>query len=308
MNKKIIFMGTPEFAVPILEMLINNYDVVAVVCQPDKIVGRHHEVVYSPVKKLAMENNIKVFQPIRINDEYKNFLDLNPDMIVTCAYGQIISKVILDNPKYGCINVHASLLPKLRGGAPIQHAIIDGYKKTGITIMYMAPGMDDGDIIAQEEYTINNNDTLGSLNRLLSFMVSKLLFQTLPSVFNCKNTRIKQNESDVTFAHIIKRDEEHLNFHESCEKIDCLVRGLNPYPYANVLINNVEYKIISGHYHKGESLSNKINIINKNELGIGCLDGIYYIDEIKQSGKKQMLIKDFLNGINKEEYKDYLIM
>lgn len=307
MKKKIIFMGTPEFAVPILQMLIDNYDVVAVVSQPDKVSGRHHELKCSAIKSLALKHHILVLQPVKIRQDYADILKITCDMIVTCAYGQIIPEVILNYPPDGCINVHASLLPKLRGGAPIQHAILDGYEKTGITIMYMAPGMDDGDIIKQEEYVIKDNDTLGSLNAILSMMGAKLLEDTLPSIFEHQNNRVKQNAEEVTFAYTVKREEEHINFNSSVLQVARLIRALNPEPYAYTIINDMEYKIISGHYIKTNSEPNKINIIDKKTLGIGCLDGIYFIDEIKPAGKKQLLIKDFLNGIAINTFKDYQI-
>ena len=151
---KIVFMGTPEFSVPVLEGLIENYEVILVVTQPDKYVGRHKELKFSSIKEVAIKNNIPVFQPTKIRTDYQEIIDLKPDLVVTCAYGQIIPKVILDCPKYGCINVHASLLPKLRGGAPIHKALIDNYARTGITIMYMVEKMDAGDIISQSETVI----------------------------------------------------------------------------------------------------------------------------------------------------------
>ena len=161
-------MGTPDFAVPILEGLIENYDVVGVVSQPDKKVGRHQQLVNTPIKEVALKNNIICFQPVKIREDYNNILELNPDIIVTCAYGQIIPKEILDFPRLGCINVHASLLPKLRGGAPIHKSIIDGYDKTGITIMYMDEKMDSGDIISQSETIITDTDNLESVHDRLS--------------------------------------------------------------------------------------------------------------------------------------------
>ena len=168
--KKIVFMGTPDFAVNILEGLIENYDVIAVVSQPDKKVGRKQVLTETPVKKVALENNILVLQPENIRKDYQTIIDLKPDIIVTCAYGQIIPKELLECPEYGCINVHASLLPKLRGGAPIHKAIIEGYDKTGITIMYMDEAMDSGDIITQKETIITDEDNLESLHDRLSIM------------------------------------------------------------------------------------------------------------------------------------------
>ena len=298
---KVVFMGTPEFAVPILDMLIKNTNVLLVVTQSDKMVGRKQNIEYSPIKKLALDNNIEVFQPVRIKEDYQRIVDINPDIIITCAYGQIIPQVLLDLPKYKCINVHASLLPKLRGGAPINHAIIDGYNKTGITIMYMAPGMDDGDIIIEEEYIIKDNDTYGTLSNILSEMGTNLLLKELPNIINGNINRIKQDENEVTFAKIIKREEEHIDFNKSGKEIDLLVRGLNPLPYANTIINDIEIKVIEGYFKEEESIVNKINIVNKRDFGIGCKDGIYYITKLKPAGKKEMNACDYINGIGKEK-------
>ena len=165
---KIVFMGTPDFAVPIFKALADNYNVVAVVTQPDKRIGRKQILTPTPVKKVSALYNIPVLQPIKIKEAYQEVLKYKPDIIITCAYGQIIPKELLDYPKYKCINVHASLLPKLRGGAPIHHAIMDGYDKTGITIMYMDIKMDAGDIISQSETTITKDDTLASLHDRLT--------------------------------------------------------------------------------------------------------------------------------------------
>ena len=302
---KVIFMGTPEFCLPVLDILIKNTNVILVVSQPDKLVGRKKVLTPTPVKTLALENNIEVFQPVKIREDYKRIIDLKPDIIITCAYGQIIPKEILDCPQYGCINVHASLLPYLRGGAPIQHSIIDGYDKTGITIMYMDEAMDTGDIIASRDITISQNDTYGSVYNRLKNLAPTLLIDTLPSIINKTNKRIKQDNSLATYAWNIKREEEHIDFNNTGLKIDCLVRGLNPVPYANTLINNIEYKIVSGYFKPSkEVIPNKI-VISKKELGITCLDGIYYIKELKPAGKKVMAVKDFLNGINIDEFKNF---
>ena len=298
---KVVFMGTPDFAVSILDMLVKNTNVVGVVTQPDKEVGRHKVLTASPVKEFALKNNIQIFQPIKIRNEYQNILDLKPDIIITCAYGQMLPMDILTNPRLGCINVHASLLPKLRGGAPIQHAIIDGLKETGITVMYMAEHMDGGDIIAMDKYMIKDNDTYGSLCEVLSKMGSELLLKVLPDIINLSNERIKQNSEEVTFAWNIKREEEHIDFMKSAKVVDQLVRGLNPFPYANTIIDNQEYKIIEGYYVIKNSTSNKINEVTKDAIGFGCLDGLYYATKIKQAGKKEMIVKDYLNGKNKDE-------
>ena len=212
MKPKVIFMGTPEFAVPVLKVLIEETDVLLVVTQPDRLVGRKQELMYSPIKKLALENNIKVFQPEKLRNESSEILKYDVDLIVTCAYGQILPLEILNHPKIASINVHASLLPKLRGGAPIHHAIIDGYKETGITIMYMAEGMDDGDIISQVKTKIEDTDNVGTLHDRLSLMGASLLKDTLPGIISKTNSRIKQNQEDVTFAYSMKREEEHIDF------------------------------------------------------------------------------------------------
>ena len=165
---KVVFMGTPSFAVPILESLIEKTNVVMVVTQPDREKDRKGNIIYSPCKELALKNNIEVFQPIKIKEEYQKVLDTKPDIIVTAAYGQIIPSVILDYPKYGCINVHGSLLPKYRGAAPIQWAVLNGDKKTGVTTMYMDVGMDTGDMILKQETQIGEDETTGELWERLS--------------------------------------------------------------------------------------------------------------------------------------------
>ena len=300
MKPKVIFMGTPSFAVPILETLIELTDVVLVVTQPDKLVGRKQELVFSPIKELALKNNIPVFQPEKLRDETLRILETEVDLIVTCAYGQILPEVILNHPKIASINVHASLLPYLRGGAPIHHAIIDGYDKTGITIMYMAKGMDDGDIISQEETIIDSSDNVGSLHDRLSTMGAFLLRRTLPLIINGTNDRIKQDESKVTFAYNIKREEEHIDFDKKGQEIINLIRGLNPWPTANTILNDVEYKILSAHFYETNVDKTKRVVKEKDKFGVTCSNGIIYFDEIKPFGKKKMLVKDFLNGLHED--------
>ena len=243
-NIKIIFMGTPEFAVPILKSLIENYNIVLVVSQPDKKIGRKQILTSTPIKEIAIKNNIEVFQPEKIRENYQKIIDLKPDIIITCAYGQIIPKEILKCPRLGCINVHASLLPKLRGGAPLHHAIIDGYKETGITIMYMDEQMDTGDIINKKSIEILNNDTVGSIHDKLMIFGRDLLLETLPSIIEETNNRIKQNNEEATYAYNIKREEEHIDFNKTVDEIDRLIRGLNPWPLANIIINDEEIKIV----------------------------------------------------------------
>jgi len=295
---KIVFMGTPDFSVPVLEGLIENYNVIGVVTQPDKIVGRNSIPTPTKVKECALKYSIKVFQPEKIKIEYTEILNLNPDIIITCAYGQIIPKEILEYPKYGCINVHASLLPKLRGGAPIHHAIIDGYDKTGITIMYMDESMDTGDIISMEETIINDEDTVGSLHDRLSLMGRDLLLKTLPNILSGDIKRVKQNNSEATYAWNIKKEEEIINFNKTSREIFNQIRGLNPFPGAYSILDDKIMKIYESKIgNSGPKTPGEIINIYKDGIGISTLDGEIIITKIKPFGKKLMDVKDYLNGI-----------
>lgn len=303
-NIKVVFMGTPDFAVPILEGLIENYDVVGVVSQPDKKVGRHQQLVNTPIKEVALKNNIICFQPVKIREDYNNILELNPDIIVTCAYGQIIPKEILDFPRLGCINVHASLLPKLRGGAPIHKSIIDGYDKTGITIMYMDEKMDSGDIISQSETIITDTDNLESVHDRLSLMGSELLLNTMPSIIEGSNNRIKQKEEEVTYAWNIKREEEHIDFSKTRREVFNLIRGLSPVPGANFLLDNQEMKAYSSIISDKVFSSKKVGEITglyKEGIGVNCSDGEIILTVIKPFGKKKMDAFSYINGLQNKE-------
>ena len=298
---RVVFMGTPDFAVPVLEKLILNTKVVLVVSQPDKCVGRKRELVPTPIKKKALEYNIPVFQPEKVKLDYEEIVLARPDIIITCAYGQIIPKALLDLPRLGCINVHASLLPYLRGGAPLHHAIIDGYKETGVTIMYMDEAMDTGDIISTVTYHLKDTDTVGTVHDNLMEMGANLLMETLPSIIKGTNKRIKQDNSKATYAYNISRSDEHLDFSDSGVLVERKVRGLNPWPLANTLFDDEEIKIISGYFVLGKSIPKKVNVVTKDSLGIGCSDGIYYVTALKPSGKKVMDIKSYLNGMDKDK-------
>lgn len=295
---QIVFMGTPDFAVPILQGLIDNYNVRAVVTQPDK-PGNHGQVSYSPIKKLAMDNTILVIQPEKIKEQYQEIVDLNPDLIVTCAYGQIIPKVLLECPKLGCVNVHASLLPKLRGGAPIHKAIIDGYKKTGITIMYMNSKMDEGDIISQEEIEITDTDTASSLHDKLSLLGKDLLLETLPSIITGTNSRIPQDNSIATYAFTIKREDEKINFNDTCKQIYNQIRGLNSWPGAYCIFEGKILKVwesyITDNYPIG--FNGQITTIYKDGIGVKVSNGEIVLKTIQLEGKKKMSSIDFINGL-----------
>ena len=300
---RVVFMGTPDFAVNVLQGLIDNYDVVGVVSQPDRKVGRHQEVKVTPIKEVALKNNILVLQPVKIREEYQDILDLKPDIIITCAYGQIIPKEILDYPRLGCINVHASLLPKLRGGAPIHKAIIDGYDKTGITIMYMDTKMDNGDIISQREVDILDTDNLESLHDKLSIVGKELLLDTLPSIIDGTNNREKQNEEEVTYAYNITREEEHIDFSLSSLEVFNLIRGLSPVPGANSIIFDQEMKIyesdISNKKYNGKC--GEIVDITKEGIVVKTGDGAVILKKVKPFGKKVMDSLSYINGIGKDK-------
>ena len=303
-NKRIVFMGTPTFAVPVLKSLIENYNVVLVVSQPDKEKDRKGNILITPTKEVAIENNIPVYQPLKIKEEYQTILDYKPDIIITCAYGQIIPDIILDYPKYGCINVHGSLLPKLRGGAPIHHAIINGDKETGITIMYMASKMDAGDIISQKSLKIEENDNLDYIYNKMSVLGSELLIDTLPSIFNKTNSRIKQDESLVTFGFNIRKEEEKIDFDKSSTDIHNRIRGLSSIPGAYAILDNKRVKIYESFII--DKVSDKepgtIIDINKNGMFVATKDNIIKITDLKIEGKKRCKIQDFINGVKKGDY------
>ena len=301
---KIVFMGTPDFAVPIFKALADNYNVVAVVTQPDKLVGRKQILTPSPIKKASALYNIPVLQPVKIRNEYDSILKYEPDMIVTCAYGQILPKELLDYPKYKCINVHASLLPKLRGGAPIHHAIMDGYNKTGITIMYMSVLMDRGDIISQSETTITKDDTLASLHDRLSEMGKDLLLKTLPNIISGNINPIKQDESKVTYGYNITKEDEKIDFTKTSREVDNKVRALNPTPGAYTTINSKRMKVydvrISDRYYANTKPGTIVGF-EKDGIRVVTKDKEVILTDIAIEGKKRCLVKDYLNGIDKKE-------
>ena len=299
-NLKIVYMGTPDFSVgPLNELINNNYNVVAVVTQPDKEVGRKKEIRFSPVKEFALENNIKVLQPEKIRVEYKEILDLKPDIIITCAYGQIIPKELLEYPKYKCINIHASLLPKLRGGAPIHKAIIDGYDKTGVTIMYMNVKMDSGDIIYQEEVKIEDEDNVGTLFDKLSILGSKMIIDVLPNIISGNINPIKQDETKVTYAYNISREEEKIDFDKTSREVFNHIRGLNPWPVAYTILDSKKVKIYESKIGSSTKDGQPGEIINvyKDSIGVKTLDGEILLYEIQFEGKKRVHVKDYLNGL-----------
>ena len=295
---QVVFMGTPDFAVPVLQGLLDNYKVRAVVTQPDR-KGNHGQINISPIKKLANDKAILVLQPEKIREDYQEIINLKPDIIITCAYGQIIPRELLECPRLGCINVHASLLPKLRGGAPIHKAIIEGHSKTGITIMYMNTKMDEGDIITQEEIEILDTDTASSLHDKLSILGRDLLLKTLPSIINGTNSRTKQDSSQATYAFTLKKEDEKLNFNKTARQIHNQIRGLNSWPGAYCIFEGKILKIwdsfITDNYPIG--FNGQITAIYKEGIGVKVSNGEVVFKIVQPEGKNKMDAISFINGL-----------
>ena len=308
-KKKIVFMGTPKFAVPVLEMLIENYGVDLVITQPDKKVGRKKVLTPPPVKVVALDNNIKVLQPEKISTDeetYNTLKELNPDIIITAAYGQLVPEKILEIPKHKCINVHGSLLPKLRGGAPIQYSILEDHKKTGITIMYMVKKLDAGDMISKVEVNILDSDNYESLHDKLSVAGRDLLNETLPKIFSGDIAPEKQDDEQATFARNILREDEKIDWNTSAREVFNKVRALDPTPGAFTYLDGNVLKIWSSEVVELEeqsSYSKVGTIVKQDKKNIYVLCGnetILKVHELQVSGKKRMPVVNFLS--NKKDY------
>ena len=308
-KKKIVFMGTPKFAVPVLEMLIEKYGVDLVITQPDKKVGRKKVLTAPPVKVIAEEKGIKVLQPEKIsNDEnvLSELKELNPDIIITAAYGQLVPESILEIPKYKCINVHGSLLPKLRGGAPIQYSILEDHGKTGITIMYMVKKLDAGDMISKVEVDILDSDNYESLHDKLSIAGRDLLKETLPNIFTGNIAPEKQDDSLATFARNILREDEKIDWNKSARQIFNQIRALDPTPGAFTYLDENVLKIWNSEVvDLEENFSSKKvgTIIKQDKKHIYLLCGentVLKVKELQISGKKRMPVVNFLS--NKKDY------
>ena len=306
MNLRIVYMGTPAFGLPTLEALYNSYDVVGVVCQPDK-PGSRGEVKYSPIKDFALSHNIGVFQPANIKEDYKEILDVKPDIIITCAYGQIIPKEILNYPKYGCINIHASLLPKYRGGAPIERAIMNGDKETGITIMYMNEGMDTGDMITSRSIPILDTDTNTTLRDKLSHLGAEMLLEVFPNILSGNITRTKQNDEEATYAFVIKREDERIDFNDTKRQIRNKVRALADKPGAYCMYKDKIWKIydcyITDNYYP-ELFNGEFTNIYADGIGVKVSNGEIVITSLQVEGKQRVDAPTFINGI--QDKQDFL--
>ena len=300
---KVVFMGTPELAVPILEELINTTNVVLVVTKADAYVGRKKVLTPSPVALIATKNNIEVYKPTKLKEEYEYILSKEPDIIITCAYGKIVPKVILDYPKYGCINVHASLLPKYRGANPIQQAIYNGEEKTGVTLMYMDEGIDTGNIIDAIEVPISQTDSLLTLEPKISDAGVTVLRRSLPKIIAFENFSLKQDDKEASYVGYLTREDERLDFNKTAKEVYNHIRSMYDEPLANFVLNGEEIKVtkslIGENSYPGKT--NEITSITKTSIGIMCQDKEIILLEIKPAGKNIMQVRDWLNGKNKEE-------
>lgn len=298
---KVVFMGTPDFSVPTLEALINKgHKVSLVISQADKAKGRGKKVIFTPVKEKALELKLNVFQPDNINS--KESIDIikkeNPDVIVVVAYGQILKENILNIPKYGCINVHASLLPKYRGAAPINWAIINGEKGTGVTTMVMEKGLDSGDMLLKKETEISSKETAGELHDRLMKMGADLLIETLNKLEAGNIISIQQDHKEATYAPMMSKELGRINWNESATSIQNLVRGTQPWPGAYTIYNNVNVKILEVDIvDKFLEVDNgKVVKVNDDGIYVNALDNCIIIKRIQFPGKKSMLVSDFLRG------------
>ncbi len=298
----VVFMGTPAFSAPILRMLHEEgYQVLAVVTQPDRPVGRKKVLTPPPVKEEAVRLGLPVIQPekLRGSEELQQIISLGADIIVTAAFGQILPKELLEAPRLGCINVHASLLPQYRGGAPIHQAIIDGQDTTGVTIMYMAEKLDAGDIISQQEIVIEDTDHTGSMFEKLSEVGRELLKATLPSIIDGTNPRIRQDESKVTYASNISREQERIDWSKEARTIYNQVRGLHPWPVAYTTFEDANFKIwwaqvgtTSNDREPGEVVA-----IHKDHFEIATGEGgSLAVYDVQPAGKKRMTAQEYLRG------------
>lgn len=294
-------MGTPDFSTKILEMLIETEEVVAVVTQPDRPVGRKRQLTPPPVKKVALAHDIPVYQPEKLagSEELATLMTLPCDLIVTAAFGQLLPETLLTYPKYGAVNVHASLLPKYRGGAPIHQSIIDGEAETGVTIMYMVKQLDAGDIISQRAIPIEESDNVGTMHDKLSDLGTELLRETLPSLLNGTNSRTPQDSTLATFASNIQREDERIDWTQDARTIFNHIRGLSPWPVAYTKLDDKVMKL-----YRAQIVSNKqgapgtIIETTKKQIIVGTgSDDAIALTEIQLAGKKRMPVANFLSGV-----------
>ena len=304
-DKKIVFLGTPEFSACVLQGLIDaKYNIIAVVTQPDKPVGRKRILTPTPVEEVALRHNIDVYQPVSLRKDYEFLKNMDFDMLITAAYGQILPQEVLDLSKVNNINVHASLLPKHRGGAPIHRSIINDDKTTGVTIMKMVYKMDAGCMYAKQEVEIDEQINTSELFNKLQYVGRDLLLKVLPDLLDNKLEGIEQNEDEATYSFNIKREEEKIDFNKTTLQVHNLIRGLAEVPGAYCIFKEKEMKVYKAKIYKlceDNVEVGSLKIENKNELIVKCSDGYLRLLEIKLEGKQRMDVSAFLNGCNKQE-------
>ncbi|MBN8655338.1 MAG: methionyl-tRNA formyltransferase [Anaerolineae bacterium] len=298
MSTRIVFMGSPDFALSTLRSLAKNYQVVGVVTQPDRASGRGRELKAPPVKLLAQELNIPVMQPqkLREPEAMQQLQTWNPDLIVVAAFGQILKKDVLDLPKYGCINVHASLLPRWRGAAPINAAVLAGDEETGVTIMKMDVGLDTGPMLAMKKIRIKPDDTAGSLFEALATLGADLLIETLPAYMEGKLTPQPQPEEGMTYAPMLKKEDGRLDFNHSAIELERRIRAMNPWPGAWFEWEGNLLKVGRGVVGEANGLKVGSRLIVEGRPAVRCADGVLILEEVQPPGKKMMPGKAFLSG------------
>ncbi len=304
---KIIFMGTPGFSVPILDGLVEaGYEVLRVVTQPDRPVGRKKVLTPPPVKEAALKHNIKVLQPEKISgsEEMEEIINLAPDLIVTAAFGQFLPEKLLEAPHLGAINVHASLLPKYRGGAPVHYSIINGDDKTGVTIMRMIKKMDAGDILTQQSLPIEKTDDVGSMFDKLSLLGKEMLLEMLPTFLDGKIREIPQEENGVTYSPNITREQEQIDWNKTSRMVDCQVRGMRPWPVAYTIYQDSRMKMWDTTVLEEEDTAEKPGTIiqlNKKSFWVACGEGtVLQINDLQPAGKGRLKAVEYLNGVGRE--------
>ncbi|MBP3611206.1 MAG: methionyl-tRNA formyltransferase [Lachnospiraceae bacterium] len=306
-----VFMGTPEIAAVILKsVLASKHEVIAVVTQPDKPKGRGHEMAFPPVKEVALEAGIPVLQPQKARDEafLEEMKKLNPDIILVAAYGKLLPKVLLDIPKFGCINVHASLLPKYRGASPIQWAVLNGEEKSGVTIMHMAEEMDAGDIIMTEEIMLAAEETAGSLHDRLAEIGGPLLLSAMDALENGRAPRIRQNEEEATHVKMLDKTMGNLNFAQPAVVLERWIRGLNPWPTAYTKLDGKILKLWKAEVIPAEELTKELKqeqpgtivAMDKDSFSVKTGEGLLKVKELQLEGKRKMTAEEFLRGFKLE--------
>ncbi|WP_219122732.1 methionyl-tRNA formyltransferase [Streptococcus constellatus] len=300
---KIIFMGTPDFSATVLKGLLESkqYEILAVVTQPDRAVGRKKEIRMTPVKQVAVDHHLAVYQPEKLSrsEELEKIMALSADGIVTAAFGQFLPSRLLDSVSFA-VNVHASLLPKYRGGAPIHYAIINGDKEAGVTIMEMVKEMDAGDMIARRAILIKETDNVGTMFDKLALVGRDLLLESLPSYIAGDLKPVPQDKDQVTFSPNISPEEERIDWTKTNHQIFNQIRGMNPWPVAHTLLNGERFKIYEATPVEGSGQAGEILVIGKKELIIAAGEGAISLKVVQPAGKPKMAVVDFLNGLGRQ--------